>query len=366
MATINYRLVLLAHALMGQFSITAMEHEEKANAELSCDRATDELIQAIFDASLERVQAAIAAGANVNPPDRLLLCYPSKFGHLDIVRALICNGAQVNAPGKESPLHIAAENGRLDMVRELLKNNADIDGVDDTGKTPLHKAAIWGQRAVVRELLMAGANPNALDSPSQMAAKTPFGWAAGFKSDPRFHAVATDLLIFGADKDKDVFNYSEQFDSYLTSLSTTQLERILVRGTLDELNNFIKHRIVYEGHPLTSEELEHALDLAVGQRRIDIVSYLLSRYNLSLARVIGVITVILRRFERLRQNNHTPEQLEQLDRQRQPYQTIYALMQTLEAAKSLYRENNEPVTLLGLIPSELMALVLLFITHATT
>ena len=42
-----------------------------------------------------------------------------------------------------TPLHWAANRGRIDVARLLVKNGADINKADESGKTPLDLASLW-------------------------------------------------------------------------------------------------------------------------------------------------------------------------------------------------------------------------------
>lgn len=81
----------------------------------------------------------------------------------DIVKALLKNGANVNAVDNEhktTPLHMAAENGHIKVVKALLKKEGiNIDIKDDLEKTPLHWATENGHIKVVKALLRKGADP---------------------------------------------------------------------------------------------------------------------------------------------------------------------------------------------------------------
>ncbi|KAH9191896.1 hypothetical protein AeNC1_006127 [Aphanomyces euteiches] len=67
----------------------------------------------------------------------------SSQGYLDIVKALLTRGADVNIKNKDgcSPLHEASLRGHLDVVIELLRCKAAVDDVDERGKTSLHVAS---------------------------------------------------------------------------------------------------------------------------------------------------------------------------------------------------------------------------------
>lgn len=63
-----------------------------------------------------------------------------------------------------SPLHLAARNGRAEMVRTLLMCGAKIDRRDRDGHSPLHLAAAMKRGPAVRMLLKYGADPNEQDN----------------------------------------------------------------------------------------------------------------------------------------------------------------------------------------------------------
>ncbi len=82
-----------------------------------------------------------------------------------MVRALLAAGAAANAANKEgeTPLYLAALQGRAEVVGTLLQHGADKNSATREGWTPLH-AAHGGE--VARALVEAGANKEALNSVS--------------------------------------------------------------------------------------------------------------------------------------------------------------------------------------------------------
>ncbi|HET6248338.1 MAG TPA: ankyrin repeat domain-containing protein [Tepidisphaeraceae bacterium] len=93
-----------------------------------------------------------------------------------------------------TPLHYAARNGDLPMVRFLLENHAQVMAGDSTGNTPLHFAA---NKAVAEALVAAGADVNARGN----CGETPLHRA-------RTREVAEVLLAHGAnvmDRADDIF-----------------------------------------------------------------------------------------------------------------------------------------------------------------
>jgi uncharacterized protein len=79
-------------------------------------------------------------------------------GDLDLVKALVKRGAQVNKP-MWTPLHYAAANGQLSVVEFLVENHAYIDAESPNNTTPLMMAARHKHITVMRWLTENGADP---------------------------------------------------------------------------------------------------------------------------------------------------------------------------------------------------------------
>ena len=66
-------------------------------------------------------------------------------------------------------LHWACIKGHLECAKALLRAGADINKQDDFGWTPLMEAANWGRIEVVRELLKRGAKKDLKDKDGDTA-----------------------------------------------------------------------------------------------------------------------------------------------------------------------------------------------------
>jgi ankyrin repeat protein len=109
------------------------------------------VISALLSSPLTQVEFR-----NVNDESPLMLA--SLRGYIDVCKDLIARNADVNKPGW-TPLHYAATGGHSKVVELLLDNHAYIDATSPNASTPLMLAAKYGTIEVVRQLLEAGADP---------------------------------------------------------------------------------------------------------------------------------------------------------------------------------------------------------------
>ncbi|MBT2300226.1 ankyrin repeat domain-containing protein [Variovorax paradoxus] len=92
-----------------------------------------------------------------NAKDESPLMMAALKGQQDLVTQLIARDADVNKPGW-APLHYAATNGHVAVMKQLLDNHAFIDAQSPNGTTPLMMAAMYGSASAVQLLLDEGAD----------------------------------------------------------------------------------------------------------------------------------------------------------------------------------------------------------------
>ncbi|XP_028997644.1 kinase D-interacting substrate of 220 kDa B isoform X3 [Betta splendens] len=140
---------------------------------------------AALKAHLDRFKEVDGRSDNGQTP----LMLAAEQGSLDIVQELIRRGANVNLDDVDcwSALISAAKEGHLEVVKELLENSAYIEHRDMGGWTALTWACYKGRVEVATVLLEHGANPN---TTGQQFSVYPIIWAAG-----RGHSEIVKLLL---------------------------------------------------------------------------------------------------------------------------------------------------------------------------
>jgi cytohesin len=161
---------------------------------------------------LAKAREALAAGANVNavnPHNLTALLVASGGEHLEMVRYLIGQGAQIDytAFREGAPLMLSAYMGQLECLRLFLEAGANVNlAMPDRGETALHMAAVTGRTVVARMLLDAGADPNLrvgsgvatdmFEGNVKLWGETPLHYAAAYGDEEMIQA----MLSAGADK----------------------------------------------------------------------------------------------------------------------------------------------------------------------
>jgi ankyrin repeat protein len=137
--------------------------------------AADDLSVAVKARNEEQVLALLRAGADPNrhASYETPIGLAAALGPPEIVVSLLDAGAdpRVRGFGGASPLHTAVLSGQSEIARILIQRGADVDALDNLGRTPLLTYASGSAHnlEVLHVLLKAGANPNAADPVSEIS-----------------------------------------------------------------------------------------------------------------------------------------------------------------------------------------------------
>ena len=133
---------------------------------------TTELIEAIRVGDRDKAKMLIANGANVNEVDERgwsALFQASGKGYIDVVKLLLKYNADINLNGYGwTALFTAAAEGHIDIVKLLLENGAKTDVISENTRTDSSPDPILfysiGYPDITRLLLQHGADINAKDT----------------------------------------------------------------------------------------------------------------------------------------------------------------------------------------------------------
>lgn len=182
--------VLRGHKEVVKLLLDSMADMETANE----DGQTPLQLAAMYGHE-EIVSMLLNAGANMDVQDKEANC-PLHVavwqGHVGVVRLLLRTHGNRNSQ-RATPLHVAAENGGLQVINELLNAGADKEAQNRKGSTPLHIAAREGHEEIVKLLLERQAKIEARDDE---------GWTALHFGCQNGHTeVVNELLNAGANKE---------------------------------------------------------------------------------------------------------------------------------------------------------------------
>jgi ankyrin repeat protein len=160
-------------------------------------QSTSSVADAAQRGDVAAVRALLAQGANVNAPQRdgaTALHWAAYKGDRDLADALIAAGANPRAANRlgATPLWLASVNGDANMIATLVTAGADANEKLPLGRTPLMVAARTGNVQAIDILLDKGADINARET---LRGTTALMWAA----DEAHPQAVLRLIERGAD-----------------------------------------------------------------------------------------------------------------------------------------------------------------------
>jgi ankyrin repeat protein len=112
----------------------------------------------------------------------------------DVIRVLGEAGADLNAGYPETPLETAGGWGHVELVRALIAGGADVNRPNTSGQTPLRSAVAKGHVDVAVDLLKGGADPTFAPKCDRYPEDTsPLEWAAYVSGPPILDAMLPAL-----------------------------------------------------------------------------------------------------------------------------------------------------------------------------
>eukprot|EP01098_Paradermamoeba_levis_P004659 TRINITY_DN1984_c0_g1_i2.p1 TRINITY_DN1984_c0_g1~~TRINITY_DN1984_c0_g1_i2.p1 ORF type:complete len:289 (+),score=53.64 TRINITY_DN1984_c0_g1_i2:200-1066(+) len=113
------------------------------------------------------IELLLSAGSSVDQPENISRRYPLHYAannnYLEVVKALVKSGANLSPPlppnycfGEYSPLFLAAENGNVEVVKYLITSGAKSSYPSKTRTTALHYACIFRDLELVKLLTCLG------------------------------------------------------------------------------------------------------------------------------------------------------------------------------------------------------------------
>ena len=136
--------------LMRGFDANARDPQGQHGLILAIREPSPKVAIALVDAPKINLNALNALGESS-------LMLAALKGQLELATKLIAKGADVNKTGW-TPLHYAASNGHVDVIKLLIENHAYIDAESPNGSTPLMMAGMYGNAQSVKLLLEEGAD----------------------------------------------------------------------------------------------------------------------------------------------------------------------------------------------------------------
>lgn len=165
------------------------------------------LMFCIYGGQVEIFRLLVERGANVEKTSETvgpLITLAAETGNLELLGLLLEGGGNIDATQRQgqTALMLAVHNKHPDAVKFLLENGADPDLQEENGWTALMFAAMQGDLASVNHLIEAGCDVNLKtnegESPLERARKIQ---QAGLGQEGDYEGVIAALVAAGAGQD---------------------------------------------------------------------------------------------------------------------------------------------------------------------
>ena len=130
-----------------------IKHNGMTPLMVACKRGHYGIVQHVLKTQKVNVNAQDSNGLTA-------LHFSVQSNSVEIVCTLLLKGADPNIAITSTPLITACINKNLQIIKELLKAKADVNGQDEDSATALYMASSNGDFRIVNKLLSFGANPN--------------------------------------------------------------------------------------------------------------------------------------------------------------------------------------------------------------
>lgn len=177
---------------------------------------------------------------------------------------LINKGADIHALDtcSNTPLHVAAENGQVEIMMLLISKGANVEACNRFQETPLHRAAKTGQLEAVKILLNAKADVNALNEDH---------------TTPLYEAASYGTVYFCGEKNYNILPYIKTIQILLDHGAKVDIKDLNGKTTLDLIMG-ISSRCVESHYYKKKEIIEILLARGIKIDNTDNMQYFASKY----------------------------------------------------------------------------------------
>ncbi|KAL6214786.1 hypothetical protein ACLB2K_014218 [Fragaria x ananassa] len=208
---------------------------DKAVSGCSGSELTALLSPAIASGNASLVSILIDAGGDANrkvSDSGCLISLAVRSGSIEVVKILVASSCKVDS----SVLHDAAATNRVDLIEILCKNfpELDVNWVDSDGRTPIHVAAANGHVEMLKFLVSAGGDGEVWDRKGW----TPLHCAAekGHLESTKFLLVCSDVKYVVTKNGKTAFDLAAE-NGHLSLFGHLRFDDVLLRAArLDDVH----------------------------------------------------------------------------------------------------------------------------------